>query len=116
MSTVQTPGPITAEVDPEVALWVGALLLFGIGDVATTQAGLQLSDVEERHPLSEAVLGMGGSEGMVAVKAGVFAVAWAAYNRSPEEYRMGIPLGLVLLGAFIVANNLLVIQEASGHA
>jgi len=100
-----TADVLPGDVDPEAALWVGALVTFGLSDVATTHIGLQQEGVEEAHPLSEAVLGVGGTEGMVAVKAFAFAVAWVGYQKTPEEYRAGIPLGLLLLGLFIVANN-----------
>jgi len=111
-----TADVLPADLDPETALWVGALLTFGVGDVATTHIGLQQEGVEESHPLSEVVLGVGGSEAMVAVKALAFGVAWVGYQRTPEEYRAGIPLGLLLLGLFIVANNAAVIQEAQVRA
>lgn len=101
---------------PERVIWAAALLTFGVGDVATTHVGLQQQGVEESHPLSEAVLGVGGSEAMVGVKISVFMAAWAVYQNTPREYRAGIPLGLLLLGSYIVANNMWVIQEASVRA
>jgi uncharacterized membrane protein len=97
-------------------MWAVAVLTFGAGDVATTHLGLQQEGVEEAHPLSEEVLGVGGSAGMVVVKVAAFMAAYAAYNRVDEDYRVGIPLGLALLGSFIVVNNLAVIQEAVGRA
>lgn len=112
----QTADALPEGLDPEKALWAGALLTFGVGDVATTHIGLQQPGVEEEHPLSEAVLGVGGSEAMVGVKALVFAAAWVGYQKTPEDYRAGIPLGLLLLGLFIVANNAAVIQEAQVRA
>ncbi|AAY24941.1 ORF 15 [Haloarcula hispanica virus SH1] len=114
--TEETVEHLPEGFDPETAAWAVALLTFGIGDVATTHVGLQLDGVEEEHPLSEKVLGVGGTEAMIGVKAVAFALAWVAYQRTPEEYRAGIPIGLALLGVYIVANNAAVLQEATVRA
>jgi len=94
-------------------LWGAAVTTFGVGDVLTTYYGLQQEGVHESHPLSEFVLGSGGAAGMVAMKLVVFAVAlYAARNVAPEEWAVGIPIGLTLLGTVVVANNLSVMEAA----
>ena len=58
-------------LDPHTAMWVAAVVTFGVGDVITTHHGIQMGSVEEGHPLSKAVLDQGGTAGMVAVKVAV---------------------------------------------
>lgn len=96
------------------ALWAAAGLLFGVGDIVTTNIGLQQDDVHEGNPVAAGVLGLGGTPAMVATKLVVFCAAFWGYRAAPEEYRMGVPLGLALLGAFIVAHNYRVIQASEG--
>lgn len=92
--------------------WTWAVLTYGLGDVLSTHHGLQYDLVEESHPLSEAVLELGGTEAMIAVKILVFLAAYAGYSLTPEDWRVGIPIGLALLGTVIVANNAVVIAAA----
>lgn len=99
--------------DTELSMWYAAVATFGVGDILTTRAGLQLANVQENHPVSQEVLGVGGTEGMVAVKVALFLGAYLAWRHSPEEYRIGIPLGLALLGTLVVTNNAAVIDQAS---
>lgn len=95
-------------------IWLGAVATFGVGDVLTTMKGLEMTGVEEAHPLSEVVLGVGGPTGMILMKALVFAGAFYAYeNVAPKDWRVGIPIGLTVLGTLIVMNNLLVISAAA---
>lgn len=96
--------------------WAAAIAFYGVGDVVTTHQGLQEAGVYEAHPIADRVLEGAGTEGMIAVKIGVFLIAWAAYNRVPEPHRVGIPLGLALLGLVIVANNINVIAQARASA
>lgn len=93
-------------------VWAAAVGLFGVGDVLTTRRGLQVAGVEEVHPLSQVVLDVAGPAGMVAVKVVVLAAFYGIYLRAPSEWRVGVPLGLALLGSLIVLNNMAVITDA----
>lgn len=94
-------------------LWGAAAATFGLGDIVTTHYGLQQAGVEEAHPLSDLVLGVGGTPAMIAVKVVVFAVAlYAAGNVVPRDWAVGIPVGLLMLGTVIVANNVNVLARA----
>lgn len=92
--------------------WKYAVGTFGIGDILTTAVGMSMSNVNEAHPISQAVLGEAGNLGMVAVKAGFLGLSYLAYKKAPEEYRIGIPTGLGILGSYIVVNNLNVLMRA----
>ena len=96
-------------------LWVAAVSTFGIGDVVTTHIGMQQTGVYEAHPLSDLILESTGSGGMVVWKAATILGFYVVSQRYvPEEWRMGVPLGLTILGVLIVWNNLRVIQAAGG--
>lgn len=96
----------------EARLWGYAVATYGFGDVVTTAYGMELDAVNEAHPVSDEILGAAGVEGMVATKALVLFVAYAAYKAAPAEHRVGIPIGLALLGTAVVANNTAVIGQA----
>lgn len=94
-------------------LWGFAIGTFGVGDVATTEAGLSVMGVEEAHPLSARVLDVGGTEGMIAAKVVFFALAAALYRAAPEEWRTGVPLGLCLFGVGLMLHNVRIIKAAA---
>lgn len=96
----------------EARLWGYALATYGLGDVATTKYGMELRGVNEAHPVSAGILDSSGFEGMVATKAAVLFAAYLVYRAAPPEHRVGIPIGLGLLGTAIVANNTAVISQA----
>ena len=77
----------------EKKLWAAALLFYGAGDLLTTHYGLQEEHVEEASPVSRRVLQAGGTGGMVGLKLGVFVAFWILYQRAPEEWAKGVPLG-----------------------
>lgn len=113
MSVAQdTADALPDEFDPSTALWATALLSFGVGDVATTHVGLKQSGIHEGNPAARGVLDAGGTPAMIVVKVAVFLAAYAAYNQAPEDHRIGIPMGLALLGVAVVYHNLATIQEA----
>lgn len=98
--------------DVESGLWAAAVALYGVGDIVTTDYGLKSDAIHEGNPVAATILGIGGTPGMVLTKVVVLYVAFWAYSNAPEEHRVGIPLGLALLGGAIVLNNYQVVQAA----
>jgi len=92
-------------------LWATAITTYGIGDIATTASGLSVTNVDESHSISKIVLESYGVPGMVAVKAISLLAFYKGYQLVPEEYRQGIPLGLTILGAGIIASNSITIAR-----
>jgi hypothetical protein len=83
--------------------------LYGPGDLATTWAGLRVG-ASERHPTAAQAIADAGPWVLVPwtiAALGLFAAAYVALEGRRE--RVGIPIGLALVGAAIVANNLAVI-------
>ena len=93
-------------------LWGLAVATYGIGDLVTTGFGLGVPGVVESHPVSEKVIDNAGMPGMVGVKIVTLSGFGAMYSMTPEEYRSGVPIGLGLLGTFIVALNGMTIATA----
>lgn len=100
--------------DAPALLWLGSVLFFGVGDVATTSVGLRVARVVEAGPVVAPVVEEHGTAGMLLVKLGVFGVCYLAYRRVPAPSRLGIPIGLAACGVLVSAWNLLVIARALG--
>lgn len=92
-------------MDKSDAMWYTSLATFGVGDVVTTYIGMKQRGVEEGHPLLDAVIEDSGVAGMVGMKAMAFALAGAAYSQVSEDHRIGIPIGLTLLGSYATIHN-----------
>jgi hypothetical protein len=91
------------------SLWAMGAGLYGPGDLATTWAGLRVGAVE-RHPAAAQAIADSGPWILVPWTLGalaLFAGAYLALDGRPE--RRGIPIGLAVIGAVLVANNLAVI-------
>ena len=100
----------------KAALWAAAVSLYGVGDLATTLIALRLGGVE-RHPVAaQAIAEFGGGilVGWTIVSLGLFGAAYVALQRLDVQARIGIPIGLSILGLAICANNLRVIAVLAG--
>lgn len=94
------------------ALVVAAVLLYGVGDVATTAVGLAVPGIVEANPTARPVLVAHGVPGLIAFKAVVMGCFFAVASALPARHRVAVPLGLVLVGAAVTAWNLLIICRA----
>lgn len=90
------------------SLWLIAIAFFGIGDVVTTSVGLGAAAVHEAGPLTSVVLDHYGHAAMVVVKLLVLGGFYGLWKLAPGHYRVGVPLGLAVLGVTVVWWNLLV--------
>lgn len=91
------------------ALWIGAVLLYGGGDTATTLVGLRTPHVAEAGPIVARFAGRAGIGGLFAVKIVSFAGFYLAWRVLPSPGRVGIPLALSIVGGFVTVWNLLVL-------
>lgn len=89
-------------------LWVLAVLFYGVGDLATTLVGFQQPAVAEVGVLA-AALSAHGAAGFVALKTASFLLFGLFWVVIPDPYRIGIPLGLAVLGAVVTAWNTVVL-------
>lgn len=100
------------------ALWIGAVLAFGVGDVVTTRAGFAIdpgpATSSEANPVARAILEQFGFAGLVAWKVVVLVLFFLLFRSIPREFRAGVPIGLIVLGLGITAFNINQIQQAGG--
>lgn len=98
-------------MDKNEAMWYTALATFGVGDLATTHVGLQERGIVETNPFADTVLQGSGTAGLVGLKVLAFTTAGIAYGSVSEDYRVGIPIGLSLLGTYATVRNIHTIIE-----
>lgn len=98
-----------APVDVEALLWVIAVLFFGFADVATTGFGVSTAGIVEFSPTVGPYLDQYGMGAVFVLKVVVFAGAYALWRMISPPARLGVPLGLALLGVFVTGWNLSVL-------
>lgn len=108
MGRVENPGSIERLRFAQPLLWSIAIVFFGIGDVVTTSIGLSMAAVHEAGPVTSLFLDKYGLLAMVAVKLAVLSGFYLLWRLAPNRYRVGVPLGLALLGVVVVWWNLFV--------
>lgn len=89
----------------DTRLWAGATLTFGVGDLATTAIGISLLGAAEANHLPALLIDGVGLWALVPVKAALMVGLALLYVHTPKEWRVGVPLGLDLVGLVIMANN-----------
>lgn len=110
--TVQSVEPLRRS---QPQLWVLALLTFGLGDVTTTWVGIQVGGVSEVGPLTTPMLQRHGIAAMVALKVVVFGGGYAAWRVLPSPQRVGVPLGVAIVGVAITCWNAAVLLAAASQ-
>ncbi|MFC4358009.1 DUF5658 family protein [Halobium salinum] len=106
----------TADDAPHRDWWLVAVALFGVGDLLLTLVGLLTGWAVEAHPLVGRLVATHGVWVLVPLKLAVIGVFYGLYRAAPREIRVGVPLGLALLGGLVVAWNVYVLFVASGLA
>jgi hypothetical protein len=92
--------------------WIVAVVLFGAGDLALTLLGLLSGWAVEAHPVAGRLVADHGAWALVPTKVAVIGAFYGLYRVTPREFRIGVPLGLSLLGAAVVGWNLYVLSGA----
>lgn len=90
----------------ETRLWAVAVALFGIGDVVTTTVGLRTDGVYEAGVVTGFLLEQYGLLSMLVVKIALLAVFYLLWRSTARPHRVGVPLGLAVLGVIVVWWNL----------
>lgn len=96
---------------PAPRLWLAALLLFGVGDVATTAVGLAIPGVVEADPLARWMLDRLGLVALPLLKAVAFLACAVVWLVVPHPYSRGVPAGLAAIGAVVTAWNTYVVAS-----
>lgn len=98
----------------EGPLWATAIAFYGIGDLVTTWIGFQEAGVVETNPVASAVVEQFGFSGLILWKTAVLTAFILMQVVAPDDYEVGVPLGLSVVGVWVVWNNLHVIQAVQG--
>lgn len=98
------PEQVSAIPRHPVGLWVLAIVIFGIGDVVSTTVGLSLGAVE-LHPVVGSVLSGPALGWLIALKALTLGICYVLWRLSRPPYRIGVPIGLTVMGIVVVAWN-----------
>ena len=86
-------------------LWGLAVLFFGVGDVVSTVIGLKGGQLAEVGPLVAPVIELYGFGALVGLKLGTFLLCYGLWRVTPYPHRIGVPLGLAVLGILVTAWN-----------
>ncbi len=89
-------------------MWLAAVLVFGVGDVVTTILGLRLATLAETGPVTAPLVAWLGPGVVFPVKTLTFAGCYVLWRLAPSPHRVGVPLGLVVLGGWVTGWNLAV--------
>lgn len=103
-----------ASVRSPRTLWTLAVTFFVVGDLVTTSIGVSSGQIAEVGPLGDPIVSRYGLPGMVALKLVVIGLSYLAWRVVPAPDRIGIPLGLLLVGVLVTVWNIFVVFSTSG--
>lgn len=86
--------------------WVSGILLFGLGDFSTTVLGLYTKSLTEVNLIPNIIYNMLGVFGLLLIKIITLFVFYLFWKMSPKKYRIGIPIGITIVGIVITTWNL----------
>lgn len=98
----------------EAVLWALGVLFFGVGDLATTAVGLATGSATERNVAPALAVDRHGIVALFGLKLLAFGVCYLLWRVSGRPYRLGVPLGLSLLGVVATGWNLTVLFVVLG--
>lgn len=93
-------------------VWVAAVVLYGIGDTATTFWGLSAGGIAEAGPVAAPLIETYGRVALLGIKAVTFAAFYALWRILRTPGRVAVPLALATVGAIVTAWNVLVVAGA----
>jgi len=97
----------------DVQLWIAAILLYGVGDTATTLWGLSVGGIAEAGPIARPLIETYGPRALLLVKAMVFGAFYVAWVMLRTPGRIAVPLALALVGGVVTAWNLFVVASVT---
>mgnify|MGYP006275828315 FL=1 len=91
-------------------LWLLAVGFFGVGDLVTTAVGLRLSGVVEAGPLVGPLIDRYGVGSLFVLKSLALAGSYGVWRVVPAPHRIGVPLGLAVLGVAVTGWNTVIVS------
>jgi hypothetical protein len=98
--------------DLNSSLWRIAVGFYLFGDLITTSLGLPIKHIAEIGPITSIVYREFGLAALILLKLAVLLAAGVSFRAIPSPYRLGIPLGLSVVGVPVTLWNLLVLVIA----
>lgn len=86
-------------------LWAVSILFFGIGDIVSTMIGLNNGQLAEVGPLVAPIIAEYGFSALLGLKLATFGLCYGLWKVTPHPHRVGVPLGLAVLGVLVTAWN-----------
>lgn len=103
-------GPVLAGEDR--TLWAVAVLLYGVGDTATTFWGLSTGGVAEAGAVAGPLIEAHGPPALLGIKLLVFATFYLVWQLLRTPGRVAVPFALATVGGVVTAWNLVVIASS----
>lgn len=94
---------------PKSILWIGVIILFVILDTVLTYYGIYVVGLVEGNSLPKVLLHRYSYLGLILIKLLFTMSAYCVYRRMGAHKRIGIPIGLFVVGLVAVVWNLYVI-------
>lgn len=85
--------------------WGLSVLLYGIGDTATTTVGIVTGTGKEAGPLAAGALASYGLPGLLGLKLASMLAFYLAWRAARPPGRVAVPLALVVVGAAVTVWN-----------
>ncbi|ELY65094.1 hypothetical protein C490_14030 [Natronobacterium gregoryi SP2] len=86
-------------------MWLLAVATYGIGDLSSTLYFVSTTPVVEVHPIAASVTDAVGHWILVPWKLAALLLFYGLYRVTPSDYRIGVPIGLFLLGSVVTIWN-----------
>lgn len=96
----------------ERALWILAVLLYGVGDTVSTLIGLSFGNVAEAGPLAAPAISTFGYPGLFGLKVVVFVSFVGVWSVLYTPARVAVPLALATVGGVVTVWNTVVVATA----
>jgi len=93
-------------------LWLLAIAFFGVGDLVTTTIGLRVSGVVDAGPIVGPLIDQYGMGSLLALKFLTIAASYGVWQVVPSPQRVGVPLGLAVLGIVVTGWNTVIVSTA----
>jgi hypothetical protein len=100
-----TGNPPLELLDAPAALWLLALLFFGIGDLLTTAVGLSIGTSTEANPVVAMLVERYGIVVLLPLKVAFLGGFYIAWEQLPLPYPSVVPATLAVLGIVVTVWN-----------
>jgi len=91
------------------AFWAIPILFYGFGDILTTLIGLRMQLATEAAPISALLIETHGAGFIYVTKICTLGLFYFLWKAVPHPHRIGIPIGLSLVGIAVTGWNIGVI-------